>query len=96
MYRSAQLFEACQLGAGSNTLASDTSATIHWGGDGWRDCDLWPSVGRLAQPRDRGGFYMADVGWLWLGLPEALAAAAVGMVEDATGPILWETAGKAL
>lgn len=39
---------------------------------------------------------MADVGWFWLGLPEELAATAVGMVGDATGPILWETAGKAL
>lgn len=39
---------------------------------------------------------MAAVGWCFLGLPEALAASAVGMVSDATGPVLWEAAGKAL
>lgn len=52
--------------------------------------------GKAGPAEGPGGFCMAAVGWCFLGLPEALAASAVGMVSDATGPVLWEAAGKAL
>lgn len=38
--------------------------------------------------RDLGGFCMEAVGWCWLGPCEGLAATALGMDADATGPVL--------